>query len=88
MSVPLINSLPTEAAKLKTDKGKGKQPDRGTRRPREDDVVGDESHKKHKLIKSKPVITVSEDEDDQLSGTIVVKVTLCFICAFLSLTSH
>jgi hypothetical protein len=87
MSVPPIDSLPTEAAKPKTDKGKGKQPDRGTRRPREDDEVGDESRKKRKLIKSKPVITVSDDEDDQPTGTIVVKVSLCFILVFLSLTS-
>lgn len=87
MSVPPIDSLPTEAAKPKTDKGKGKQPDRGTRRPREDDEVGDESRKKRKLVKSKPVITVSDDEDDQPTGTIVVKVSLCFILVFLSLTS-
>ncbi|KAG2737164.1 hypothetical protein P692DRAFT_201813050, partial [Suillus brevipes Sb2] len=60
-------------AKPKTDKGKGKQPDRGTRRPREDDEVGDESRKKRKVVKSKPVITVSDDEDDQPTGTIVVK---------------
>ncbi|KAG1759117.1 hypothetical protein EDD22DRAFT_956203 [Suillus occidentalis] len=73
MSVPPVDSLPTKAAKPKTNKGKGKQPDRGTRRPREDDEVGDESRKKRKLVKSKPVITVSNDEDDQLTGTIVVK---------------
>jgi hypothetical protein len=87
MSVPPVDSLPTEAAKPKTDKGKGKLPDRGTRRPREDDEVGDESRKKRKLVKSKPVITVSDDEDDQPTGTIVVKVSLCFIFVFLSLTS-
>jgi hypothetical protein len=86
-TVPPIDSLPTEAAKPKTEKGKGKQPDRGIRRPREDDEVGDESRKKRKLVKSKPVITVSDDEDDQPTGTIVVKVSLCFILVFLSLTS-
>ncbi|KAG2032017.1 hypothetical protein BDR03DRAFT_985994 [Suillus americanus] len=63
MSVPLINSLPAEAAKLKTDKGKGKQPDQGTH---------DKSRKKRKLVKSKPVITVSDGEDDQPSRTIIV----------------
>ncbi|KAG2738520.1 hypothetical protein P692DRAFT_201812044 [Suillus brevipes Sb2] len=31
------------------------------------------SCKKRKLVKSKPVITVSDDEDDQPTGTIVVK---------------
>ncbi|KAG2741538.1 hypothetical protein P692DRAFT_20880083 [Suillus brevipes Sb2] len=86
MSVPPIDSLPTEAAKPKTNKGKGKQPDRGTRRPRENDIVGNEPRKKRKLVKSKPVITVSDDEDDQLEqdhsgkGMSVcgLKVSVCF----------
>ncbi|KAG1828769.1 hypothetical protein DFJ58DRAFT_848923 [Suillus subalutaceus] len=71
MSVPPINSLPVEAAKLTADKGK--QLVRGTQRAREDESgeSGDVSRKKHRIV-SKAIISDTEDDDGQPGGTIIV----------------
>ncbi|KAG0698121.1 hypothetical protein DFH29DRAFT_878203 [Suillus ampliporus] len=72
MLVPPINSLPLSGHQ-KTDKGK--PPDRGTRRPREDSPGAELGRKKCKVLKplSKAVVSNTEDEDRQPGGAIVVK---------------
>ncbi|KAG2070124.1 hypothetical protein BDR04DRAFT_1155924 [Suillus decipiens] len=76
MLVLVINSPPAQVVKTKTDKGK--QPDQGTRQPREEDPEDESTTttKKHKLAKhiSKAILTDTKDEDGPLARpTIFVK---------------
>ncbi|KAG2067439.1 hypothetical protein BDR04DRAFT_1120482 [Suillus decipiens] len=65
MSVSAINSPPAKVVKTKTNKGK--QPDQGTRQPREEDPEDESTTttKKRKLAKciSKTILMDTEDED-------------------------
>lgn len=93
MSIPPIDLLPHighvhNLVVPGTMPDKGKRPDRGTRRSREDSP-GAESGRKKKLLKrvSIAVITDTEDEDRQPTGTIIVKARFPLIIFDRLLTS-
>ncbi|KAG0692663.1 hypothetical protein DFH29DRAFT_882187 [Suillus ampliporus] len=72
MLVPPINSLPL-SGNQNTDKGK--LPDRGKRRPREDSLGAELRRKKCKVSKplSKAIVSNTDDEDRQPGGAIIVQ---------------
>ncbi|KAG2091862.1 uncharacterized protein F5147DRAFT_657862 [Suillus discolor] len=66
------STLPSPTPSSQTD---GKRSDRGTRRSRDDSPNAEPGRKKQKVLKclSKAIISDTEDEDRQPTGTIVVK---------------
>jgi hypothetical protein len=79
VSVPPIDSLPG-AGDEKHPTDKGKQPNRGICRSREDSPGAESGRKKCKVSKplSKAILSDTEDEDRQPGGVIVVKICLIF----------